>query len=398
MLGLAWLGNAWAGHAVGRFAAAHFYDKLEIMAAEKVPDCAEFVTARLTDGIYLLTLVWIGGVLVSAVGCYLAKSKSRFAPWIAGVGLFIALNIGCLLAAHTALFWLLLRGTSVENQAQFHAKENLLREVNIRPVLANVGSSQANAQFDEVVFNSEVAGKAWMMDFSYPGTSASDEFFVGERFGPKDVNEFVYYISFANIYAMGRDAGTARDLMRLRDLPASISIGAWKFFYPDTARYTALGMICPLFQYRASLQHALLGPTALPPKIVDAPALNETESIKRELTSYGFTDESDFQKKAFRRLIENCAAKGQRVVVIVGQANPVYEAQVPPVIEQDFHDFLKQCAADYPSVTLVYQNELLVQPPSDYRDHMHVTPEVAKEFSKAFAKWYLAHPFQPLTK
>jgi len=386
ILGLAWLGNALVGDALGRFAAAHFGSTIANLGGSKVPDITEFVAARLTDALWLTSLVWAGCVLIAAIGHRITKSRSQLAPWIAGVGLFIALNVWCLLAAQTALFWLILRGTSVENQAQFHTKENLMREVKIRPLIAVVGSSQSQAQFTAEIFNSEVAGKAWMMEFWYPGSGAADVFFVGERFSPKYVTDFVYYISFTNIYALGRDSSSARDLLRLRDLPQSLSIGAWRFFYPTTARYTALGMISPLFQYRASFQHALLGPTALPPKIVAAPKLTSSDII-----SYGFSDEAEYQKAAFRRFIEHSASKGQRVIVIVGQMNPDYEALLSPVIHQDFQDFLKDCAATYPNLTLVWQNELLVQPPEAYRDHAHVTPETSEKFSKAFAKWYLQH-------
>jgi hypothetical protein len=384
ILGFGWLGDAWLGNVPGRFAAAHFGSTLEHLGASKVPDAAEFVSARVREGLWLVSLAWIGCVPIAALCRRFANADSRLFPWVAGIGLFFALNIWCLLAGQTTLFWLILRGTSVENQAQFRAKENLLREVNIHPRLALVGSSQSQAQFTEEIFNANVAGKAWMMELHFPGSLAEDAFFVGERFGPKDVEGFVYYVSLTQIYAKNHDSSSARDLLRLRDLPESLAIGAWSHFQPITARYAALGMVLPLFQYRASFQHALLGSAALEPKIQAAPAVGPVD------TSYGydFGPETDFQKAAFRRFMEHSARKGQRVIVIGGQMNPEFETKLSPAVRQDFEKFLKECAAAYPNITLVWQNELLVQPPDAYVDHVHVTPAVSEKFTAAFAKWY----------
>jgi hypothetical protein len=389
---MAWLADAAGGNYLGHWVGAHFGGRLASLGGSKVPDIAEYVTGRIREALWLASLVWLGCVLTGSLWPRLAKSSSRLTPWIMGILLFLALNLGCLLAAQTALFWLILRGTSVENQAQFHAKEILLREVKIRPLLALVGSSQSQAQFTEEIFNAEVKGKAWMMELHYPGSNASDVFFVGERFSPRYVSGFVYYVSFPNIYSKHPDPPTGRDLLRLRDLPASLSLGAWSHFNPVTARYTALGMFFPLFQYRASFQHALIGSAALEPKTQNAPM----QSSSAIADGFGFGPEADFQKMAFRRFLENSAAKGQRVIVIVGQMNPDYEAQVSPVIRQDFQDFLRECAATHPNLTLVWQNELLVQPPDAYRDHAHVTDETAEKFTKAFARWYLAHPLSPV--
>jgi hypothetical protein len=392
LLGLGWLVNALVGHAVGRVAVAHFDHAITSMGGSKVPDHADYVAHRLTDGLWLLTLVWIGALVSEVALTYAGRSRSRLAPWLAGAFLFVALNVGCLLAGRTALFWLILRGTSVENQAQFHAKENLLREIKIRPVLVLVGSSQVQKQFTEETFNAQVGGKAWMVECHYPGSCAEDVFYIGERFPGNRVNAFVYYMSSPVLYSLGRDSSSARDLLRLRDLPETLSLNSWHFFLPTTARYAALGMISPLFQYRSALQHALLGPTALPPKITAAPKPDTTP-----LTGFGFGPETDYQKAAFRRFVEHSARKGQRVIVIVGQMNPAYEARIPPEIHRDFEAFLTSCAAAYPNLTLIPQDDLLVEPPDDYVDDAHVNDDTSDLFTKAFAQWYLAHPLTPLT-
>jgi hypothetical protein len=389
-LGAAWLGEALLGHALGRWAVEHFDHAITSMGGSKVPDHADYVAHRLADGVWLLTLAWAGWLVTEITLRGVAQNRSRLAPWIAGAFLFVMLNLACLLAGRAALFWLILRGTSVENQAQFHAKEDLLREVKIRPVLALVGSSQVQRQFTEETFNAQVGGKAWMMEFHFPGSSAEDVFYVGERFPGNRVNAFVYYISSPSLYAFNRDSSSARDLLRLRDLPETLAMNSWRYFSPITARYAALGMISPLFQYRSAFQHALLGPTALPPRVTAAPKPDTAP-----LTNLGFGPETDYQKAAFRRFVEHSARKGQRVIVIVGQMNPTYESRIPAAVEQDFAAFLKSCAAAYPNLTLIPQNDLLVEPAEDYVDDAHVNDDTSDRFTKAFAQWYLAHPLTP---
>lgn len=389
LLGVAWLGDALLGHALGRWCEAHFASKIAAIGGSKVPDDAQFVSDRLVEALGLATLTWLA--VVSMVVLCSRLKRNMFFPWIGGIALFVILNVWCWCAGQTALFWLVLRGPSVQNQAQFRAKEILLGEVKIHPHLALVGSSQSQAQFTEEIFNAQVAGKAWMMELHFPGSQCADVYLVARRFDAAKVDAFVVYMSPGLIYNR-KDSAVARDLLRLRDLPAVISVGGWQKFYPDTARYTVLGMVLPLFQDRGSLQHALLGAAALeapapPPQSGPAPRPDPTYG-------YALGDYSNFEKAAFRKFLEECAARGQRVIVIGGQMNPDYEAKLPPEIRPDFEKFMRECAARYPNVTLVWQNDLLVQNPDAYRDNVHATDETSEKFTRAFAQWYQKQNWQ----
>jgi hypothetical protein len=383
LLGGAWVGDGLVGHALGRWCEAHFASKIAAIGGSKVPDDVQFVSNRLAEALWLVTLTWLA-VVSMVVLCHWIK-RNVFFPWIAGVGLFVVLNVWCWFAGQTALFWLVLRGPTVQNQAQFRAKEILLGEVKIHPRLALLGSSQSQAQFTEEVFNAQVAGKAWMMELHFPGSQCADVYLVARRFNAAKVDAFVVYTSPGFIYNK-KDSAVARDLPRLGDLPAAISVGAWQRFDPETARYMVLGMLLPLFQDRGSFQHALLGATALEapnPPPVPGPAPRPDPTFGYALGGY-----SDFEKAAFRKFLGESASKSQRVIVIGGQMNPDYEAKLPPEIRPDFEKFMRECVATYPNVTLVWQNELLVQNPDAYRDHDHVTDATSVKFTQAFAQWY----------
>jgi len=387
LLAIAWLVDTAVDDAVGRFVATHFGSTLSHLGASKVPSAAEFVSTRIRESLRLIFITWLAGAVMHALCLRLARHHHRgIQPWAIGLVLFLILNIWCLLAGQTALFWLILRGTTAENQAQFRAKENLLREIKIHPLLALVGSSQSQAQFTEEIFNSSVAGKAWMVELHFPGSQAADVYFIGERWSGRKINGFVYYMSPGSIYPP-RDSSIARDLLRLRDLPPSFSLGAWSHFSSVTVRYALLGMICPLFQDRSAFQHALLGAAALEKR---EQKTSPPVSIPTDPTQgYTLSAGSDFQKKAFRYFVEHSAAKGQFVIVIVGQLNPDFEAKLSPTIRADFESFLKDCAATHSNLTLVRQNELLIQNPDAYRDRDHVTEETADKFTAAFARWYI---------
>jgi len=221
-----------------------------------------------------------------------------------------------------------------------------------------------------------------MMELHFPGSMASDVFFVGERFGRETVDAFVYYTSPMSFYSVN-DSAIGRDLFRLCDLPESLSLGTWKQFGPETARYTALGMLLPLFQYRPVFQHALFGDAM--PRVEAAPA---APIAHREASTLRPGPSADYQKAAFVRFLEHCAAKNQQVILIGGQFNPLQEAQMDPEVRPAYEGFLKECASRYPNVVLVWQKELLVQPPEAYVDETHVSEETQKRFTKAFADWY----------
>ena len=227
-----------------------------------------------------------------------------------------------------------------------------------------MGSSQARTQIKQEQFNALAHGKAWLMEFHFPGCRSADVFLLGERFGSNDINEYVYYASPAYFYMAGSDSAIARDLLRLRDLPIMLATDAWHHFPPKTRPYAALGIAIPLFQYRSALQHAIFGsqdielpsPSSKTPL---TPPVNDHAS-SRGLTTLG--PEVPYQKNAFRHFLEHAAAKGQHVIVIDGQVNPAAEAVFAPDIRPDYELFLKDCARSYPNMTLVWQNELLVEP------------------------------------
>lgn len=392
LLALAWACYLQFGNVVGRFAASSFGPIVSKLGASKVPDPARYVTMRLSELLWLISLTWLTALIVTVLFKALSK-KSGVSIFSRGVILFLALNLWCLAAAKTALFWLVLRGTTVENHAQFRVKENLVSEVKVHPVIALVGNSQARSEITEEDFNTYANGRAWMMECHFPGCRAADVYLLSERFTGNQVDEYVYYVSPGSFYVAESDSAIARDLLRLRDFPVTISMAAWGHFPVETRVYAALGIICPLFQYRSPFQHAIFGsseilPPAIATRLTPSPVKVENTSpacVRALATS---SPEADYQKDAFRRFLQRATEKRQHVIVIGGQWNPVAEAQFPADLRPDYERFLKECARAYPAMTLVWQNEILVQSPDAYMDYVHCTEKTSEYFTEAFAKWY----------
>ena len=386
---LGWAGYFIGGNALGHSAVNHFGKAVDRLGGCKVPDQAQFVTLRLREFLTLISIAWLTGLIAIGILKFQVHQNRYLSVFCNAILLFVVLNFSILAAGKTALFWLILRGTTVDNQAQFHTKENLLREIKIHPRIALVGSSQARTQIKQEQFNEYARGRAWLMEFHFPGCRSADVFLLSNRFSATQVNEFVYYVSPSYFYIPESDSAIARDLLRLRDLPITLAMNAWQHFPSQTRPYAALGMAIPLFQYRSALQHAIFGnpdfvlPSATPPS--SKPIVNDHLSA-RGLSTSG--PEVAYQKAAFHHFLEHTAEKGQHVIVIGGQLNPAAEAVFAPNIRPDYERFLKECAQSYPNMTLIWQNELLIEPPEAYDDDVHVSEKTAEIFTAAFAKWY----------
>ncbi len=377
LVAAAWGVVAWWGDDLGAWLARRFPRVLAAVGAGKVPDAAAFASGRLRDAVALgaLALGTVWGAL-GLLGKGLGRRHEPFGRviWVA-VALVVLGNAAAWLAGQRALFWLALQARGHENQAAFRAKERLLGEIRQRPRLAVVGSSQANTQFREESFNAALGGEAWMVDLHFPGSTVADVFFVTERFGPGEVEAFIYYaspLSFAS-----RELTTARDLLRPSDLAELHRLGVWRELPGRVARYTALGLAMPLFQYRGPWINAFTGTPALP---------GGARGGERKPLQGG--DFSEFQQRAFVRMLERVAAKGQRLVVIAGRYRPSLEARDDPAFRRQYAAFLETACARWPGVKLVWQDELLPQNEADYRDGTHVTEEAGERFTRRFVeKW-----------
>ncbi len=390
LLGAGWLLFGVSAQSVSTLLAARYPNLISQMGGSKVPEMVPFVSARLHDAVSLATLAWVVAAALIYFTRYLERHSHRHSIFLTGgLGIFVLLNVAVYCAGSRALFWLALLGLGggLQNNAQFRAKEILLNEVSIHPRLVLVGSSQSNAQIKEERFNRRVAGAAWMVELHFPGSLAEDVFYVTRRWDARQADAFVYYVSPLSFYSANYSA-IGRDLFRFRDLPAAVQLGTWARFSPDLKRYVVLGATLPLFQYREALQRALLGATHADK------ALPETTSLHRDTSTIQADASSVHQKALFRQMLTRLGQQGQRIFIIGGQFNPNAQRQMAPGVQEEYEAFLKACAQENPHVSLVWQDELLIQPPEAYRDETHVLEETAQQFTDRFTDWYLSHSRQ----
>lgn len=392
LLGLGWALYFIAGNALGETVVARWPGIILALGGSKVPDLAGYVTHRLFEALYLATFtlaMLVGGWVMAKALARRWRSPLSFL-WISML-LFVWANVWCYGAGRVALFWLLLRGPTVENQAQFKTKELLLKEIKNVPVLGLVGSSQARAQFHEEKFNEIMGKKAWMVDLDYPGSLASDVYFVSRRWEKEQVDGFVFYLS-PLVFYVGNATSIGRDLLRLRDIPEWTRCGAWTTAADgDIPRYVALGVAMPLFQARPVFQHALFG--IVSPQEVAMPRF-EPPAMPRRADTTRITPRSEYEKRLFIKFLESTQARHQRVILVMGQFNPLHEAEMAPDVRPDYEAFVRDCAARFPHVVLVTQDEILPQGPEAYEDSCHATEETSRLFTESFCRWLQGYEAQ----
>ncbi len=374
------------GHRVAERVAVRWPAAVLGSGGSKTPDIIEYVYYRFQDLLWIGSVSWITLLAAVLLWRWIQRHTRPLTSFVWGTLLFFVLaNLWWVASGKAALFWLILRGPKPENQAQFRAKECFLREIS-RPVAALVGSSQARTQFVEEDFNAQMGQTVWMMELHFPGCRADDVYFLSERWGCDQVAHFVYYVSPISLYS-ANDTAIGKDLQSLRNLPEMWRLGTWSHFASDTARYVALGMLIPLFQGRAVIQHALFGFNDISKVPLPKPATTPVTENRRDAGTIRLSERSDYQKQAFLRFLERTAEKGQRVILIGGQINPLHEAGIDPAVREDYRAFLASCAQHFPHVTLVWQDELMPQPPEVYEDATHIKEEAARRFTQRFVEW-----------
>ena len=389
---IAWAGYAVAGGRMAAWMAGRAGGALLRIGQGKFNDPAVFVQHRLSEALWLTTLllVWI------ALHWFLARElrrrcASRTTPWVAqGLAGFILLNVWVGFAMHTALFWAVMgTGSGVENYMQFNFKRILFAENRSTMRAALVGSSQTRSEIDENLLNARLGTNLWTTELHFPGSKAYDLLLIETSLRRADPEIVICFFSENYLYA-GSHGEVVPNFFGFASLPDAWRRGALPHLKARGVGYGLLGDVLPLFRCREIVSRRFLGPaiSQLPQSAYDASLTVDLAQRARQMApSYRIDAVSEFQKQAMADFVGRCQVDGRTVVLIDGGFNPLLMRAMDPAIRADMVTFLKDLQQQHTNVVVIPLAELVEQTPVDFEDLNHVTPDMQRRFTEALAGW-----------
>jgi len=355
-------------------------------AKGKIADPAAFVTGRMVEGSLLLGLA-IGLGAVYAGARKLAAHRPN--GWMALVlTAFAAVNIWFIAAMQTAALWIALStGGAASNLAQFHFKEELLREHQAERQILLLGSSQTQAQIDENILNQELDTNVWTTELHFPGSRSLDLLLVLRRLEGAPGDDLICYLSEYYFYP-GLYTTTAPYFANLEDIPLLKRIGFGREIFTQPYGMGFLGDVLPLFACREAVSQRLLGSAVTSLEQAKHDTALETNLVRRAeewAQPFKLNEDAKRQKNAFLAFVEEAARQNRRLILLEGQVNPILSELFPPELRPDMKQFLRQVAAEHPHVTLIPEAEMPRHESGDYKDLTHIVEERQAEFSRWLA-------------
>jgi hypothetical protein len=198
---------------------------------------------------------------------------------------------------------------------------------------------------------------------------------------------FVSYIS-EGIFFSGPAYNSVPYFTAFRDLPWFQEIGATAVYRQRGLYIGLLGNISALFRSREAIGQRLLGNQFTTIKQIDYnQALQTNLAIRAEEMATRIRSDRDaqVQKRAFDNFLVEAALQKRRVIILVGQFNPMLSQRLDPALRQDMLKFLREMARKHPHLTLVENAPFLDNSAEDYLDLTHVSEDAQKRFTLALA-------------
>jgi hypothetical protein len=392
MLALLWAGFFVAGDRLAALLASKFAAPLGRMAKGKIADPTAFVYHRLWDGL------WLGTLPILLIAVFLAFRNRAWVTKIVGrqrwvfqsLLLFVLLNLWVGIAMQRPLFWALLYcGEGTSNFTQFKLKKTLTFEAPPVPRAILLGNSQTRAQIDENLLNQELTNQLWTTELHFPGSAAFDVALVSRHLRRVEADFLIVYVS-EGLFFSGRRFTTLPYFVSFSDIAWLRQLGAVDPFKERDLYVGLLGDTLPLFRARESLAQRLLGKnfTGIQQARFDQGLEMDLAKRAQEVATGFKSDHStEFQKRAFEEFLREAAAHRSRVILLVGQLNPVLGECLDPTLRPDMLQFLRAMAAKYNHVVLVEGPPFLGNVANDYVDLSHVSPQAQERFTIAFANF-----------
>lgn len=373
--------------------AQRFEGVLSRVANGKFDDPVSFVYGRMREGLALATLVL---VLAAAAVCIWAwLGRRNYGPpvrgLIAGVVVFVFLNIFAWAAGQTVLFWALFYDKAqVDNFAQYHIKRALMDEIHGKRRAILLGSSQTNRSIDEVLMNQMIGDKIWTTELTQPGARGFDLLTLSRDIPLRRGDIVICYLSEIMFSGSGNGIVVA-DFMNFSEVPDAFQLGGWSHLSGEAVRSGLLGRVLPLYRYRNSFSHRALGWSIshLEQQQFDQSLESDLEAqAKRRAPELRLEDASGFEEKAFSRMAGELADKGCTLIVISGDTHPAMRRHVNPEVIEHLESFLTELTKKHPrNMVLLHGSEFFKPTDSDFADLVHFNDAAQRRFTPKLSEY-----------
>ena len=373
LLALLWLGYFLFAGSVADAGADRWGEKLIQRSANVIISPARFLRQVMFEGCMLMTaIVFLAGtVRAVSLWCRRFRRELRWAP-LSAIS-FALLNLWLLLAGQTTVFWAGLYAVYPNlRQTGFHVQRTMLNSGD-ETKIAVLGSSQGLTEFDCGIWNEAFRGKVRFGNLSHPGNSCFDLLLVQQHYVQCKPKLVVCYLSEMNIYS---GAGGGRVLPFATWATATDIAQAPSSVITDEQKLIAACGVIPFFKYRRSIELAIFGRIAefgFRPKRDGASASKEGKdaAAQKRADSFRVDEQSDFQKKSLRKFLERHRDLGAKVVIVIGQVNPVVGDRLAAEVISDRDRFYQSLVEEFPEVEF-WTDQMFRHPSADYDDFMHL--------------------------
>ncbi len=392
LLACAWLLFVFAGHQAATAIASRFSGILLRAADGKFDDPAGFVHGRLAEFLFLATLAVTLCFATAGIRRWL-DGRERWCHargLILGVVVFGFINVFAWGCGRTVLFWVpFYHKTQVDNFAQYHIKRALLGEIHDKRRVVLMGSSQANRAIDEVLMNREIGGSTWTTELSQPGARGFDMLTLSRDIPLQRGDVVICYLSEIMFYGQGSGI-VAADFLNFSEIRDASEFGGWNFFAPGAVASGLLGRVLPVYRFRDSFSHRILGWSMVnleQLRFDHSLELNLDEQSKRRAPKLSIGATSEFEKAAFARMIGELDAKGCTTLALAGHTHPFMRQRLNPGVAQDLDGFLADLAARHPAgMRLIDAADFFEPDAKDFTDLVHFNNEAQRRFTLALIK------------
>ena len=304
-----------------------------------------------------------------------------------GVLIFSLANVFAWCAGQTVLFWTLFYNkTQVDNFAQYQIKSALLREMSRRPHAILIGNSQTNTNIDEVLMNQMIGGRLWTTELSQPGAGAFDLLTLSRNMPLVKGDIIICYLSEIYFYGNGNSGGVPSDFFGFSEIPDVLSRKGWDLFPKGAIRSGLVGRLVPIYRYRNSLSHAILGWQIVNVKQSEFDASLETdleEQARRRAPTLTLGRSSGFQQSAFAAAVAELSSKGCTTILIAGDTHPKLQKHMNSEVRKDMMAYLDRLRdAGKGSVIVVEGSEFFTPEESDFMDLVHFRKPSQERFTR----------------
>lgn len=384
---VAWASYMAYGTRTAQWIAGRFSQPLGRMSDGKFDDPVTFIHGRMGEAFLLGTLGLVICLCLMEFWRWMSEKKiwNRGRGILMGVVIFSSINGYAWAAGNTVLFWgLFYDSVNIDNFVQYQIKKLLLKESNNRQRIVLMGNSQANRSIDEVMINRTLGNRLWVTELTQPGTRGFDLLTLSRDIPFKGGDRIICYISEISFYGGGSGI-VAADFLNFSEMLTIFQLKGANQFEPGSVQSGLVGRLCPLYRFRKPVSARLLGwkIANIDQTIFDQ---NYQPNLEHQAKEWALKlkvgELSRFHLAGMSEMLAEVSKKGCKVFLLTGHTHPALRYQINPEVTQNFNNFLKSQAMQYPGQVIYLDAQQIYEPvESDFTDLVHLNDKGQEKFT-----------------